>query len=265
MPHFQQTCEAYYMAPVICISPHADVHDAYLKMMAHGINSLAVVNDVGVMLGVLSLTDLLRIGTMRARLLEPRISPVMTFPRNTVEELMTVRLLTVRPDETLKSAAQKMIELHRHRVFVLDYEDQLVGVLSCRDLMVALRDARGTRALAEFMTSPVSCIEAEQSLAEATERLESAHVSGIVVLEEGLPVGSLTHRDILMARELPHLRTVNDALNSRILVLPAHIKLYRAAALAAALKVRRVVAMDHEKVVGILTGLDFARAVVETF
>ena len=254
MPTFQQTCDAYYSSPMVCVSPEVDVHDAYLTMRTYGISAVAVVNEVGAMVGVLSLTDLLRAGLRRP-------PEETTFPRTSAEKLMTTSLLTVTPEETLRNAAAKMVEQNRHRVYVVDPQSRPVGVLSCRDLMTALGESRRSEALAAFMAVPVHCVEANQLLSEATQSLAKAHVSGLVVLDEGLPVGSLTQRDVLAAGEWPQKKLVDDALNPRILCLPLSMKLHRAAALAAALKVRRVVVMDGERVAGILTGLDFARAI----
>ena len=85
-------------------------------------------------------------------------------------------------------------------------------------------------------------------------------MSGLVVVDDGLPVGVFTQGVALEARHLARETPVEQAMNSAILLLSPNTPIFRAAAQAAAMEVRRVVAWDGNKACGILTGLDFTKA-----
>ena len=87
-----------------------------------------------------------------------------------------------------------------------------------------------------------------------------AHISGLIVVEDGWPIGLFTQREALESKDLAGSTPVEQAMNSAMLVMDAQTPLHRAAAQAAALRVRRVIAMGSRGVAGILTGLDFAKA-----
>jgi CBS domain-containing protein len=80
------------------------------------------------------------------------------------------------------------------------------------------------------------------------------------VVENDWPVGIFTQVEALESRDVPRNTPVEDVMSSRILALRPDTLLHRAAAQAAATRVRRVIVQDGDRLAGILTGLDFARA-----
>jgi CBS domain-containing protein len=73
-------------------------------------------------------------------------------------------------------------------------------------------------------------------------------------------VGLFTQREALEARAAPPEATVETFMTPALLCLQHGTPLHRAAALAVATRARRVLALDGRHVVGMLTGLDFCRA-----
>ncbi len=63
-----------------------------------------------------------------------------------------------------------------------------------------------------------------------------------------------------MSAALPRDTPVEDVMSSAMLCLPSDTLTHRAAAHAAATRARRVVVTDKREMVGIMTGIDFARA-----
>ncbi len=257
MSNFQVPVKLYMTSPVVTVTPDDPLETAHDRMVARGVSSLAVVEG-RTPVGVISRSDLLRVGKREAG--SGQKSSVLTLPARTVAEEMTRKVLAVSPDTPLATAARMMVKGYIHRVLVTD-GDVLVGVLSTRDLMRALEEKQSSHKVGEFMSSPVFTIRDEEPLSEAVERLEKAHVSGLVVVEDGWPVGVFGKAEALDARDLPRSVAVGDVMNPRVLVLPSTTTLHRAAAQAAALGVRRVVIQDVGGLKGILSGLDFARAV----
>ena len=257
MSNYQVPVKLYMASRVISVEPTDSLDAAYRLMSARDISSLAVLEG-DKLVGTISRSDLLHVGKREAGT-SPNAA-VLTFPARTVADEMTVEVLTVSPDTSLGDAAASMRGASVHRVFVVE-DGRAVGVLSTRDLLRALEEKRDNHRISDFMTSPVFTIQDEETLGEAVARLERGHASGLIVVEGDWPVGVFGKTEALDARDLPRTVAVGDVMSPRILVLPATTSLHRAAAQARALGVRRVVVHDDKGIAGIVSGLDFARAV----
>jgi predicted transcriptional regulator len=249
----------YMTAPVEAISRNASIHEAYAVMARRLVSSLPVLADDGGLAGVLSRSDLLRLGRYRPEK-SGRAEALVTFPEQKVHEVMTPDVVTLGATDVIADACKAMVDRHIHRVYVHDDGGGVMGVLSTRDVMVAIRDKRHATPLSELMSSPVFTIRHNEPVAMATERLEKARITGLVVVEDEWPVGVFTQREALQARELAPDAPVEDAMGFAMVCMPHDARLHRAAAQASAMRVRRIIAVRNGKVAGILSGLDFARA-----
>lgn len=258
MTNFAMPVRLYMTSPVVSTRPEASLEEARALLRGHRISSLAVLDPESKLLGVLSRTDLLREGRFQTGA-RPE-APLLALPAKEVGQVMTGEPITCEADSPLEVAADLMTRNRVHRIFVVE-EDRVTGVLSTRDLMAAIREKKMNQPISEFLTSPVFTIRAHEPISEATDRLAKAGVSGLVVVEDGWPVGIFTQEEALAAQRLDSDTAAEDAMGHALLILGSETKMHRAAAQAEALRARRVVAMDDGKIVGILTGLDFARAV----
>jgi CBS domain-containing protein len=245
--------------PVSTVDPSDTLHAAQVRMSGTGISSLAVVDPQGDLVGVISMTDLIRVGRRQAG--SRSSAALLTLPEKPVSDRMTKDVVTVAPADTLASAAERMVKERIHRVYVVE-DQKLRGVLSTRDVMLAIRDKPVRSPIEEWMSTPPFTIRAHEPVSLAAERLEKAHVTGLIVLEESWPIGLFTQREALESRDQSRDTPVESVMNSAMLILEQTTPLHRAAAQAAALQVQRVIAVKSNRVVGILTGLDFARAAV---
>jgi CBS domain-containing protein len=155
-----------------------------------------------------------------------------------------------------------LVEHRIHRLFVRD-GDRLVGVISTKEIMSALLDARLAPPLGDYMSRPVESVDVRDSLMLGVERLREAAVTGLVVLEGELPVGLFTQREALASQGRPTSTAVEDVMTQAMLALPQATPLFRAAGFTLSTRARRVLAVDHHHIKGIVTGLDFARAVAD--
>jgi predicted transcriptional regulator len=242
--------------------------DATLTLIARilherRISAVPVVAD-GVLVGVVSRTDLVRIGRIQAG--THRTAPVLKLPEQQASDLLRHAArapLTVDATAMLRDAARTMCAEHVHRLFVTD-GGKLAGVISTYDLMRAVRDARLEIPIAEIMSTPLFTINAQQPVGAAVARLESAHVSGLVVVDDDFPVGVFTQLEALEARDLPRDTRVDEVFDPAMLCLPANTKMFRAAEQACRMEARRVIPCRDREAVGIVTGLDFAKLVAAT-
>lgn len=258
MTNFAMPVSLYMSAPVFTVDEGATLADVQRALTSHDVSSVAVTGEGGRPVGVISRTDLLRVGRVGARALGKKA--LLTLPDLPVREVMRREIVSVGPSTQVSEAARLMVDRHIHRVFVTE-GGALGGVLSTKDVLSAIRDKRVTAPISSVMSSPVFTIRAVEPVSLATDRLEKAHVSGLVVVdEEEWPVGTFTQLEGLAARFLSGETPVEEAMSYAMLCLDVRTPLHRAAAQAHATRARRVLAVEDRKVKGILTGIDFARA-----
>jgi CBS domain-containing protein len=255
--NFQVPVELFMSSPVHTVRPDEDLREAQRRLDGLSISSLAVVDDDGELVGVISMTDLIRVGRRQAG--SRGKAALLTLPEMPVSRRMSTDVVTLGPQETVATAARRMVKGRLHRVFV-EESGRLVGVLSTKDLMLAIRDKRMKNPISEWMSSPIFTIRSEEPVSLAAERLERARVTGLVVVEDDWPVGVFTQREALEARDRERHTPVEEVMSAALLALDVDTPMHRAAAQAAATKVRRIIAVRGKRLEGILTGIDFARA-----
>ncbi|GAB4518886.1 MAG: hypothetical protein Tsb0020_37400 [Haliangiales bacterium] len=247
----------YMQSPVRTVSPDDDVGRVQQLLDGHNISSVAVVDERRKLAGVVSRTDLLRLSMPRLTARHRR--GMRDLPRRQVRELMTAEVITVGLETSLGDTAKDMLEHNVHRVFVTEGE-RLLGVFSTTDAMIAVRNLRVDTPAAAYMTSVLFAVTLSEPLSASIKLLDRAHISGLVVLDAGWPVGVFTKREALSSRHLPRDTPTEYAMSQAFICAPARTPMYRIAGQAAALGVRRVVIFQDGHAQGVLTGMDFARA-----
>ncbi len=259
MGHFEIASRLFMSSPVHTIAPNQSLESTRDIRENNRISSLAVV-DNGSLVGVVSRTDLLRIARREAG---TRLhAENLTFPDKSIDSIMHADVSTIDVDDSVRSAAQAMVKGGFHRVFVTE-NDSLKGVLSTRDLMTVVRDKGVVTPISEHMSAPLFTVRASEPISLATDRLEKAHISGLIVVDDndGWPIGLFTQREALTTGELPRETHTEEVMNTAFICMPQRTPIHRAAAQARSLNARRVIAIKQHEAVGILTGLDFARCI----
>jgi len=251
MANFEMPVTEYMSSPVETIAIGQSLVAANALFSQQGVSALGVVNEDGELKGVVSRTDILHAAVFTQ-------GETFRVPDRPVEEIMQSPALHVSLDARLAQVAKIMLKRHVHRVFVTT-DDKPTGVVSTRDLMRAVREKRLKTPIAEIASGSVVKVNADESIALAVDRLELSNKHGLVVVEEGFPVGIFDQACALDARRLPPGTSVENAMNVRILILPAGMTLGRAAEQALGMNVRRILIENDRGVTGIVGGLDFAR------
>ncbi len=251
----------YYMTEhVVLVHQDQDLETVERTLEEHRVSGTAVIDDRGVVVGAISRSDLLRArlpgvdhGTVR---------DLLRLPPEPVTRVASKALVTTRPDVPIVEAAAAMLARGVHRLFVIDGERRPIGVVSVNDLALAVRDFELDDPVASYAASPIFTVDANESLAKALELLDLAGLSGVVVRDHVWPVGYLSHEEVLRARDLPDQTPVQFAMSQRLITVSADLPVHRVAGQVAALRARRVVVLSEGHVSGVLTGMDFARALV---
>ncbi|MFO0619151.1 MAG: CBS domain-containing protein [Polyangiaceae bacterium] len=249
--------ERHMTKEVISVDAASTLRDVERVLRERGVSS-ALVRDGDRPVGVVSRTDLLRAARRQAAGHEEKLAPL---PAQSVGELCARAPITVGAEAIVSEAAARMVEERVHRVFV-EREGRIIGVLSTRDVLDAIVSARVPTPIEDVMSHPLYTIPADATVAHATDRLAQAHVSGLTVLDQdGWPIGFIGQTEALLARDRPGTTSVEDAMNPALVCLHSRAELHRAAKLARAASARRVLVVEDRRAAGVLTPLDFARAV----
>jgi CBS domain-containing protein len=252
MANFNVPAYDYMTSPILTVDANASARLADDLVREHQVSALGVTDDKGDLIGIISRTDLLDSSSAE---------PGETFrvADGPVSELMTPDPVTAPVDTPLARIAKMMLDGRIHRVF-LTRDDEPVGVVSTRDLMRAVYDKRVRIPAVEIATRSTVRVNADDPIALAVDRLERSNKHGLIVVDEGWPIGTFSQRDALEARAHDPRTPVDEVMNLRILVLPAKTALHRAAQQAMAMNVRRILLVEDE-IVGVVSTFDFARVV----
>ncbi len=125
----------------------------------NSISGAPVTTEDGKLVGVVSLTDIIRHDTLLEKgsqsygiheyylqTLESQFAPqeinslhVGTEPLRTVRDIMTPAIFRVSENATVKQVADTMIRSRIHRVFVTR-EEKMIGIISSADMLRVIRD-----------------------------------------------------------------------------------------------------------------------------
>ena len=256
--HFDEPVVAYMTRDLEIAHVDTPVDKIARTMHMRDVSGVPILDARGRLVGVVTRTDLIRLGLMQAR--RRSTGSAMTLPHQRASEVMTHAPVEVSSATSLRHAARLMIDNEIHRVFVTE-GGQLAGVLSAVNVAAAVRDAKLVAPVSSIMTSPIATIDVHRPLSAALDLLDRRRVTGLIVTDEGHPIGMFAQADALASRELPGPSSIEDTYDPAVICLPDDMKLHRVAAHVTDLRVRRVVVCKAREPVGIVSASDFARVV----
>jgi len=237
-------------------TPLSEVHQT---LEQNEISAVPIIDDHGILRGILSTKDLLRAARLETATPE---SPVRFVPPDrTASDVMRAAVLTVDERASVGEAAGEMVRHRVHRLIVVR-EGRPCAVISTRDAMRAITMARIGTALAEVMTREVKSIDLDMPVDDAIARLDDANVRGLVVVDGTWPIGVFTHTEALRAAALPTSMQkipVERVMSYETVCLDVSTPVYRVANHSRQMRVRRILAVDQRYLRGIATGFDLLR------
>jgi len=116
---------------VISLSPGTEILKALLALAENDISGAPVVDDRGILVGILTEKDCIR-SALEAT--------YHSGYGGLVADFMSREVVTVAPDDGLVQTAEQFLEMSYHRYPVLE-DGALVGIISRRDIIKALAGA----------------------------------------------------------------------------------------------------------------------------
>lgn len=111
----------------------------------------------------------------------------------------------------------------------------------------------------DVMTKSVISVDSSTTAHDAAKLMEESEISSVVVFENNLPVGIITDRDFaikITAHAYPIDTPVRRIMSSPLITITSDSPFRIGADLMNSKKIKRLVVVDDEKVVGIITVTD---------
>ena len=186
---------------VFCLPSDSAASRAAREMVEREIGALPVV-DGGRLVGIVTETDLLQASLDLCRRTDGRCDDLARYH-------MHRPLTCVTPEITLEEALDALDRRIGHLGVVR--EQALIGILAERDLRVGLaramiRDAQAqsegrmedvTTTVRQVMTHFVTTVQPGTMLSACASRMLEGRLSALPVLEDGVPIGIITQRNVL--------------------------------------------------------------------
>jgi len=145
-------------AQIVSIDQAAPLRQAVATLVDRKFSAAPVIDEAGRPVGVVSITDVLihdrnkfaytrpvpeyyLKSDLQGAIGEPAGGFQVEVPdRTPVRELMTPIVFSVRPETPARQVIEEMLQLRVHRLFVIDTDGVLVGVISMSDVLRRLLD-----------------------------------------------------------------------------------------------------------------------------
>jgi len=115
----------------------------------------------------------------------------------TARELMSSPVRTIRPETTIEQAQRILLRYGHSGLSVVDTNDKLLGIISRRDLDIALHHGFNHAPVKGYMTANLKTISPDTSLPEIELLMVTYDIGRLPVLENGQLVGIVTRTDVL--------------------------------------------------------------------
>jgi len=120
----------------------------------------------------------------------------------TVADVMTRKVITLRPQDNLVDAFNRISNHRIHHLLIVDLDGRLIGVVSDRDILWALPNVASwhTKRMSEIMTPNPVTVTAETPIVAAVAKLITKRINCLPVLSgDGSICGIVTSTDLLKA------------------------------------------------------------------
>lgn len=133
-------------------------------------------------------------------------------PPPTARDLMSSPVRTIRPHTSIEEAQRILLRYGYSGLFVVDNNDELVGVISRRDIDLALHHGFSHAPVKGYMTKRLQKITTNTPLPEIESLMVNNDLGRLPVLESGQLLGIVTRTDVL--RQIHQSRLENAELKS---------------------------------------------------
>ena len=174
------------------------------------------------------------------------------------------------PVETIALSAPildvaEMMEAKGIKRFPVVAHDKLIGIVTQTDITRGLVLLSPLRSISKIISGDLATVDASQAVAKAARIMSDRHISSVVILRNGFPVGILTEEDVtkrVVAAERDPVKTlVVQVMSSPLHWVATTCSILSANQKMSALGIRRLVVMDKGQARGVVSQTDIMRSV----
>jgi CBS domain-containing protein len=219
------TCRDIMTAPALTAAANEMVPELLRRMSDHAVKRLLIVDQSGVLIGIISRSDILRALAGAAE--GPDIATWRVVSGHLAADVMRPGVATVRPETPGEDAARAVFGSGVGRVAVVDPDGRLVGVVATRDLLplasddtrhqfvgalggvagrleaflAGIRRAPGSPpTAADLMRGDVAAVGADASLGDVLRLMMETGLKRILVTDRSrVPIGVIDRADVVRA------------------------------------------------------------------
>ena len=238
---------------VAAISPQSTVVSAVRIMSSNKISCL-IVTDNGRLSGIVTERDILK----------KAVAGGNDFRKMIVEQIMSSPVRSIPRDLSVMETSKIMETENIRRLVVLENE-RFVGIITQTDMVQALASYSISQEVSEIMTSNVAVIASSASVKEAAELMASKDISCLVAMGKDAVVGIFTERDLLKRvvamKRNPAQTRLKKVMSSPVVTVSSDCSVLSANKLLDRIGIRRLVVMDNETLLGVITQTDILKAI----
>ena len=238
---------------VVTVAPDDTISSAAEKMTQNRISCVVVIENSHVK-GIFTERDLVRgLAACGSKLGPMKVSERMSTPVEIVQPCVPV---------LEASRIMESISVKRLPVVV---NEQLVGIVTKTDITRGLTLLTPQRSVRDIMSKDVATVDAQATVAEATQIMSQRDGSCVVALRDGAPVGILTEKDlaesVVAAQRDPSGLKVCDVMSSPIIQVSGTCCIHHASRKMSTMRLHRLVVTNDGTICGIVTQSDIIKAV----
>ncbi|RME31979.1 CBS domain-containing protein [Candidatus Woesearchaeota archaeon] len=249
--------EAFMTDFVVTIKPEKTVLDAAMLMIGEDISTLVVEEDEKPV-GVLTERDFIT----KVRAADAK--------KLAVRDVMTKHVVSVSPKETAQAMIHLLKEHHIRKLVVVHEDGTIAGIVTQTDLGRVLH--KEVRIICEsvppifvrnVMTKHIITVDESQKLHTAKQIMAKKAISSLPVKKGDAFVGIFTEYDLVSrfyGAEEAVPNTIPEIMKSPVKAIPGDLTIFDANLIMLFENCRRLLVIEEERVVGIVTQTDIVHA-----
>jgi PAS domain S-box-containing protein len=196
--------------------------------------------------------------------LKKAVAKESDFRKLTIEHIMSTPVYSFPSNLSILDAG-KIMEAKNIRRLVITEKEQIAGILTQTDIVRTLTSYSMWKNIEELMTSDVATISILATVKEAADLMASRDISCLVTTDENIVVGIFTERDLLKRvvalKRNPSKIILKDVMSSPVVSVPPNYSIPSASKMIENKKIRRLLVMDNQELLGVVTQTDILRAI----
>ena len=247
------TLQAILSPTVFTVAPDTPLADVLASMESMRISCVVATDSAHRPVGIFTEQDAIRLMADRRVVADLRLSDVMSTSPLTALSSLDFR-------DAYRLISEKGF---RHLVVVSD-ETRVVGVVSEGDFLqhMGMEYLVGIKTVSNAMTRNLIGLKEDATLADAVDLMARHKISCVIVTRESAPVGILTERDAAgLARTTsdPAQVQITQVMKTPVQTIEASLPIPEAIKLMASSSIRRLVVVESDSLVGIITRHDIVK------